>query len=77
MFEFELTESDRFEDDVQAVNLRLVTGPERRGAQPDDAERDEDDELYENGDLPHDEEPEDEAIEAEDEDEAEEFEEQD
>ncbi len=75
VFEFELTESDRFENDVQAVNLRLVTGPERRGAQPDDAERDEDDELYENGELPHDEDPEDEAIEAEDE--AEEFEEQD
>jgi hypothetical protein len=26
IFEFELTESDRFEDDVQAINLRLVSG---------------------------------------------------
>jgi uncharacterized LabA/DUF88 family protein len=30
IFEFEVTESDRFQDDVQAVNLKLVTGPERR-----------------------------------------------
>jgi uncharacterized LabA/DUF88 family protein len=30
IFEFELIESDRFEDDVQAINLKLVTGPERR-----------------------------------------------
>jgi uncharacterized LabA/DUF88 family protein len=29
LFEFELTESDRFEDDLQAINLRLVTGTGR------------------------------------------------
>jgi uncharacterized LabA/DUF88 family protein len=29
IFEFDLRESERFEDDLQAVNLRLVSGPER------------------------------------------------
>lgn len=31
IFEFELIESDRFEDDVQAIHLKLVNGAERRG----------------------------------------------
>ncbi|MGQ0722391.1 MAG: LabA-like NYN domain-containing protein [Candidatus Eiseniibacteriota bacterium] len=29
IFEFDLRESERFEDDLQAVNLKLVSGPER------------------------------------------------
>jgi len=42
IFEFELTESDRFEDDLQAVNLRLVFGQGKgRGAvgEPREEER--------------------------------------
>lgn len=49
IFEFELTESDRFEDDLQAVSLRLVAGGgrSRRDSREmqrlgDDEERDED-----------------------------------
>jgi uncharacterized LabA/DUF88 family protein len=38
IFEFELTESDRFEDDVQAVNLKLVSGqPRSRSAEERDS----------------------------------------
>jgi hypothetical protein len=40
IFEFELRESDRFEDDLQAVNLRLVSGAGRgRGAGEERFER--------------------------------------
>ncbi len=40
IFEFELTESDRFEDDVQAINLRLVSG-QGRGRAPQNGDEDE------------------------------------
>lgn len=42
IFEFELTESDRFDDDVQAIHLRLISGTERRGDVGDGEEEDPD-----------------------------------
>lgn len=39
IFEFELTESDRFEDDVQALNLKLVSGQVRGRPVESESER--------------------------------------
>ncbi|MBZ0268015.1 NYN domain-containing protein [bacterium] len=44
VFEFELVESDRFDDDVQAIHLRLVSGTERRATAEDDRADGDDDE---------------------------------
>jgi uncharacterized LabA/DUF88 family protein len=41
IFEFELVESDRFDDDVQAIHLRLVSGTERRDEVDEEANGDE------------------------------------
>jgi uncharacterized LabA/DUF88 family protein len=59
LFEFELTESDRFENDLQALNLKLVSGEGRgraggaeageRGGRPVRAERDDEPERGDEG----------------------------